>query len=140
MAAVLLDTNLLVYAYVTNPSDSRVKKAKEVFERCATIRNAFVSVQNLAEFSSVCLGEVKPQVPIAEILRALSGIETAFGVVVPSAGTVRTALLAVERHQLSFWDAMIWATAKENGIERVLSEDFSDGRAIEGVRFENPLT
>ena len=38
-----------------------------------------------------------------------------------------------------YWDALIWATAKHHGIPDVLSEDFSDGSRIEGVRFQNPF-
>ena len=32
------------------------------------------------------------------------------------------------------------ATAKLNGVANVLSEDFTDGILLEGVRFLNPLT
>lgn len=43
-------------------------------------------------------------------------------------------------HQLSFWDALIWATAKLNQIPVILSEDFRSGTSLEGVRFINPLS
>jgi predicted nucleic acid-binding protein len=43
------------------------------------------------------------------------------------------------QQQLSYWDSLIWATAKLSGVPTVLSEDFSDGRLIEGVRFLNPF-
>jgi predicted nucleic acid-binding protein len=49
------------------------------------------------------------------------------------------ALDAVPRHGLSFWDALIWAAAKENGISVIHTEDFQDGRDIEGVQFRNPF-
>ena len=49
------------------------------------------------------------------------------------------ALDAMARHSLSFWDALIWAAAKENGVSLIYSEDFQDGRTIEGVRIVNPL-
>lgn len=42
-------------------------------------------------------------------------------------------------HDLAYWDAQLWATAKLNGIALVLSEDFADGCVIEGVRFANPF-
>jgi predicted nucleic acid-binding protein len=42
--------------------------------------------------------------------------------------------------QLSYWDAQLWATARMNQIGVVLSEDFQDGRVIEGVRFVNPFS
>jgi predicted nucleic acid-binding protein len=45
----------------------------------------------------------------------------------------------VIRYQLSYYDAQIWAVARLNRIPLVLSEDFSDGSVIEGVRFANPF-
>jgi len=50
-----------------------------------------------------------------------------------SAITLR-ALDAIPTHGFSFWDALIWAAAKENGIPVVYTEDFQHGRDIEGVR------
>ena len=39
---------------------------------------------------------------------------------------------------MSFWDSLVWAVAKEGGIPYLLTEDFDDGVAVEGVRFVNP--
>jgi predicted nucleic acid-binding protein len=41
---------------------------------------------------------------------------------------------------MRIWDAQIWATARLNQIPVVLSEDFSDGAVIEGIRIVNPFT
>jgi predicted nucleic acid-binding protein len=53
--------------------------------------------------------------------------------------TTLRALEAIPRHGLSFWDALNWAAAKENGIPEVYTEDFQHGREIEGVRIVNPF-
>jgi predicted nucleic acid-binding protein len=53
---------------------------------------------------------------------------------------VLEAVRGLRRHRLSYWDSLIWATAKLNGVPNVLSEDFSDGTLLEGVRFLNPFT
>jgi predicted nucleic acid-binding protein len=34
---------------------------------------------------------------------------------------------------------MLWATAREAGVSLLLSEDFSDGSVLDGVRVVNPL-
>ena len=44
------------------------------------------------------------------------------------------------RHGLSFWDALIWSAAVECSVGIIYSEDFQDGRELEGVRFVNPFT
>ena len=41
---------------------------------------------------------------------------------------------------VSYYDAQIWACAHLNQIPVIFSEDFSDGRVIEGVRFANPFS
>ncbi len=43
------------------------------------------------------------------------------------------------QHQMRIWDAQIWATARLNQIPVILSEDFSDGAVIEGIRIVNPF-
>jgi len=45
----------------------------------------------------------------------------------------------VRQHHLSYFDAQIWATARLNGIPTIFTEDFENGRRVEGVRFVNPL-
>ena len=39
---------------------------------------------------------------------------------------------------LSFWDALVWATARANGVG-VVHEDFAHGRVVDGVRFVDPF-
>jgi hypothetical protein len=39
-----------------------------------------------------------------------------------------------ERHQLSFWDAMIIVTAAKGGADVLVTEDLNPGQVIEGVR------
>ena len=53
--------------------------------------------------------------------------------------SVQGAVRAVAAHGLGFWDAMLYAAAKEVGCRYLLSEDFQDGRVLEGVRFVNPF-
>jgi predicted nucleic acid-binding protein len=55
-------------------------------------------------------------------------------------GAATTAALgAVGRHRLSFWDALLWATARDAGVPVVISEDFQHGRELDGVRFVDPF-
>jgi predicted nucleic acid-binding protein len=58
---------------------------------------------------------------------------------IPTVTTVLHATQIQGRHRVSFWDAMIVATALSGGAEVLLSEDLSHGQVIEGVRVENPF-
>lgn len=50
------------------------------------------------------------------------------------------AIEAADAHWLSFWDALIWATAQQNGCSAILSEDMQGGRRLNGVEFINPFS
>ena len=60
---------------------------------------------------------------------------------VASAGTAALvdAMDVAEKHRLSFWDAMLWATARQSGCSAILSEDMQDGRRLIGVEIINPF-
>ena len=49
------------------------------------------------------------------------------------------AMRAVREHGLAFWDAMLWATVRRAGVSLLITEDFQDGRVLEGVCFVNPF-
>lgn len=65
-----------------------------------------------------------------EAFQVISAADTAFV----------DAMDAVGEHQLSFWDAMIWAAARQGGCSAILSEDMQDGRRLSGVEFVNPFS
>ncbi len=44
-----------------------------------------------------------------------------------------------ERNLLSFWDALIVASASRAGADRILSDDLNHGQVIEGIVIENPF-
>ncbi len=56
-----------------------------------------------------------------------------------SDATTARALEAVIAYGISFWDALIWATARENGIALIYTEDMPGMPEIEGVRYLNPF-
>ena len=43
------------------------------------------------------------------------------------------------QHGLSFWDAMLWATADRVGVRYLLSAHFQDGRTLGGITFIDPF-
>ena len=57
-----------------------------------------------------------------------------------TAVVVVEAARGVRDHGLSYWDSQLWATARLNQVETIVTEDFQDGRVLEGVRFVNPYS
>jgi predicted nucleic acid-binding protein len=65
-----------------------------------------------------------------------------YGVWIHRATTVETVTRATEisdMARISFWDALIVASAEEVNADELLSEDLSDGQAIAGIKMVNPL-
>ena len=50
------------------------------------------------------------------------------------------AIDAVVAHSWSFWDAMMWAAAKQVQCRLLISEDGRHGRTFGGVTIVNPFT
>ncbi|PJB28622.1 hypothetical protein CO110_09010, partial [Candidatus Desantisbacteria bacterium CG_4_9_14_3_um_filter_40_11] len=60
-------------------------------------------------------------------------------VIYPDSILVMEAIQGWRKHQFSFWDAFIWASAKKARTQRLYSEDFQHKQIVEGVQFVNPF-
>ena len=130
-----LDTNILVYA-VDRDAGERHELGRALLGRAARC-DCVLTVQALAEFFHATTR--KNLLPVS---RASDFVRDWLGVFqVASAGTAAlvNAMDVAEKHRLSFWDAMLWATARHGGCSAILSEDMQDGRRLGGVEFVNPF-
>jgi len=59
--------------------------------------------------------------------------------VVNDGATILQAVAIEERFGLSFWDALVVASAQEAGVEVLWSEDLNDGQAYGSVVVRNPF-
>ena len=96
-----------------------------------------LSLQTLCEFFASTTRKGKLSAPQA--IAHVEDWQTLFPVIAATPSSLRSAMRAVERHSLSFWDAMQWAVAKQAGATLLLSEDLQHDRELEGVRFWNPF-
>jgi predicted nucleic acid-binding protein len=135
---VLVDTNILVYAYDADAGEKR-SKAEAIIDSLWDQSNGVLATQVLAEFFITITRKVKHPLPHRDAREIIEDYRAAWDVFPTTPDTVLMAIDGVERHQLSFWDGIIWASAVINGIPRIYSEDFQHGQIIEGVQIENPL-
>jgi predicted nucleic acid-binding protein len=137
-AAVLVDTNVLVYAY--DPADkAKQQRAANVLARVGLDGVGAVSTQILSEFFVNVTRKITPALSTAEAERAVLDYVRSWSVVEQTSALITEAIRGVRRYGFAYWDALIWASARLNEIPVVLSEDFSDGSRIGGVRFLNPF-
>jgi predicted nucleic acid-binding protein len=133
---ISFDSNILVYA-VDRDAGERHRRATDLIERGIRARNCIQPLQTLAEFFHVATRKIG-----IEPRKAAAFVEGWHAVIPIEASTIddlADAIRVVIDHGLSFWDAMLWATARRAGALFLLSEDLQDGRTIEGVRIVNPF-
>jgi predicted nucleic acid-binding protein len=138
MTGILIDTNVLVYAYDRGEFEKQ-EQAKGVLEYLHLQGTGRLSAQTLAEFFRAATRGRQPILSVEQAQRQAEFLAQAWTVLDITPQIVLEAVRGVRAHQLSYWDAHIWAAAKLNQIPVVLSEDIPYAGALEGVRFVNPF-
>lgn len=131
--SVIIDTNILIYAW---DSRNEGKQAKAISAIQTYGPDAYLSVQNLSEFSSFMLRNGCEFHWLEEIISDYSKLMTTLPI---DPQDIVTAIRGVKQYKLSFWEAQIWAVALSNSIPLIISEDGPTSQTIEGVTYRNPL-
>ena len=132
---VVLDTNVLIYA---ESRDEPVKQriALDMIRHLRFERLGVLSTQVLNEYIQVSLRKLGlPHAHIREQLRCYRQFDLA--AVTPE--TIELALDLHQSHALSYWDALIVASAHIAGCAVLLTEDMGTGQVLAGVKLVNPF-
>jgi len=132
---VSLDTSILVYA-VDRDAGERHEIAAELVDR-AVEWDCVLPLQVLCEFFAAVTR--KGKMPVEDAEAQVRDWQILFPVIPSQPADLSRALDAVVRHTLSFWDALLSATARRAGVAVLYTEDFQHGRELGGVRFVNPF-
>ena len=135
---VLIDSTVLVYAFDAASRDKQARAA-DVLAGIEPIGSGVLSTQVLGEFFRVITEKIAHPLTSAQARLELERLVAAWPVLPITAPVVVEAARGVRDHRMSYWDAQLWATARLNQVDVVLSEDFQDGRVLDGVRFVNPF-
>lgn len=134
---VFVDTNILIYAHDLD-AGPRHEVARAVVEDLWQRGTGVLSLQVLQEFYVIVTRKI-PKPLTRPQARRLVETYAAWEVVCPGPADILRASEIEDRYRLSFWDALIVATAAKAGAQRLLTEDLSSGQLIEGVLIENPF-
>ena len=132
-----VDTNILVYAHDATESEKQ-PIARALLEELWADRTGTLSAQLLQEFYNAATRKRARPMTRAEA-RQIVDVCSKWPVVVIEPWLILTASRLEERHQLSFWDALVIAAARVAGARRLLTEDMQDGRVVDGIRIHNPF-
>ena len=128
--SAFFDTNILVYA---QQMDGKGDRARALFAGGGKL-----SVQVLNEFTAV--SRRKQRRDWREIDEALADVLTIVDPPLPlTLDLHHSARSLAQDHQLSFYDALIVATAIKAGCDTLFSEDMQHGRSIGGLAIVNPF-
>ena len=134
---VFVDTNILVYAHDRDAGSKR-EKAARALDRLWDERLGRLSAQVLQEFYVTVTKGHSTSAARASAREVVS----MYAPWVQHPTTPETILRATELAELaevSFWDALILASAEQAGASQLYSEDLNAGQTIAGVKIVNPL-
>jgi predicted nucleic acid-binding protein len=137
-ARVLVDTNILLYAY---DRSEPVKQPRALATLDLLVRGhmGVVTPQVLAEFFVNATHKLEPPLTTEEAYERIQNYLLAWEVLPLTGPIVLEAVRGVRTYQMAYWHAQIWAAAWLYQIPVVFTEDFNVGAVVEGVRFVNPL-
>jgi predicted nucleic acid-binding protein len=105
--------------------------------RSSPAHDCWLTLQSISEFYAAVTG--KRIVPEATAAAQAADWLDLFPCAAATPNAVRAALQLASQRPLSYWDALLIATAAEAGCSIILTEDMADGAVIGGVRVYNPF-
>jgi predicted nucleic acid-binding protein len=132
---ILIDTNLWIYLYASNPQAKR-RRVQELIQQ--NFEKVILSPQILGELYHVVTRKIfQPRESAKQIILEMI---TTFPVLESGTADVLEAIKIHETYNYSYWDSLVIATALLNGCETVYSEDMQHNQSIEGkTRIINPF-
>ena len=134
-ARSFFDTNVLLYAD-DESAPVKQRRSRDLVAEHRRNGTGVVSLPVLQECFVNATGKLGVDPRIARRkLELLAELDVA----VPQVPDVLAAIDPHRLHGFSFWDALILRTAQQAGCSVLLSEDFQQGREIDGIAIVNPF-
>ncbi len=129
-----VDTNVLVYALDASARQKQ-EKSRAVITALAESGDGVISTQVMQEFYVAATRKLGVA-PLAA--KGVMKTFDVFEVVQVSPALIQEAIDCSVLNELSFWDALILATASSAGCSTIYSEDLNHGQRVLGVTVQNP--
>ena len=110
---VFIDTNILVYAFLTNQKEKHEKSERLLSSLAFQETEVFVSTQILSEIYSAL---TKNNIEHDLIKNYLFEIDEIMNVYVITFSTIKKCLDIKERYKYSYWDSLVLASSLESGL------------------------
>lgn len=135
MSKVFIDTNILVYC-MDNSYPEKKDKCRYLLRSLGGDTLGVISTQVMQEFFVVVTEKLGVDPLVAkDLLHGFSRFET----VIITQEIIFEAIDLSILKRISFWNALIVASAESANCAVIWTEDLSSGQTIRGVRIENPI-
>ncbi|MFB6216622.1 MAG: PIN domain-containing protein [Candidatus Aenigmatarchaeota archaeon] len=138
----IIDANILVYALDTSAPDHKRQKALELMKSGFKRQEEFcIALQSLEEFTVVVTRKIDNPLDVQVARNHVQDINAArnFQVLETSPGAVIEAMGYYKEGQ-DYWESLIAAVMRENDVRKILTENVSEFKDIEGVEAVNPFS
>jgi predicted nucleic acid-binding protein len=132
---ITADTNIFAYVSDASAPDKQAIAAKVVVALAS--RRAPISLQLIGELQSVLRRKFKFDARQAADIAG--DVLTTFRCFPTTQKCVGFALAQLAVGQISYWDALMLASAREAGCDVFISEDLQDGARLFGLEIVNPF-
>jgi predicted nucleic acid-binding protein len=127
------DTNVLIYAVDSHDKQKQNLAKNAIIEHA---HKSVISTQILQEFFVAATKKLHiSPLEAKELAQKLGG----FQCIQITTDIIYQAMDIMILNKISFWDALVVASALAGGCNCVLSEDMQDGQNISGILVENPF-
>jgi predicted nucleic acid-binding protein len=130
-----VDTNVLVYA-IDQRDPLKQARAREMLR---SLTDGVLLWQVGCEFIAIASRLERSGFTQQRAWDRLADLRSMLRVVMPSESTWDMAAMLQRTHQVSFWDALIFAGAMDAGVNTIFSEDLPGG-VIPNLRIINSFT
>jgi predicted nucleic acid-binding protein len=131
-----IDTNVLIYT-VDKFDKSKQQAARRVLEDAISNDAAVISTQVLQEFYNACT--VKLHMNPLKIKGYVHNYVENIEIVQNGSAIIERGIDISIMSLISFWDALLLASAESANCAELLTEDLNDGQIINGVKIRNPF-
>lgn len=130
-----IDTNILIYS-IDKFDKSKQKKARALLKEIAVSDTGVISTQVLQEFYVAATKKLNAAPLIVKEI--INGFEK-FEVVQITVEIIKDAIDVSLLNKISYWDALIIASAETAKCTALITEDLNAGQIIRGVKIINPF-
>lgn len=134
---MFIDTNIIIYAYDIT-AGKKHKIASDILADLWNTGHGILSTQVLQEFFVNVVKKIPKPINKQQAKEIIKDF-LKWQVVVNTGESIIEAIDISTNYGFSFWDSMIIEAALTGGASVLISEDFQDGQAINGITIKNPF-